>query len=234
LTADQAGVSVSHVPIGLRPQRRIPSDYAWPWRGWLVAVLIVTLPFLLRASPEGAAIAVCAVLAASFATLAWSEPIAFLSIAAPAGVGLLLGLAVRPLGLVVDEGVAVFVALFMFLRTPFAVWWWRTVLRRPKVAFAIELSTRIREMPDFRRAVGSDARKRARTLAAAHRQLKRITALSAPSPEWRELQLAYVTRWEAIVAMVAGAASYDAWAVELDRSRTEPLQARFDELVAQG
>jgi hypothetical protein len=114
----------------------------------LPVALIVGLPFATlapRIAPLVGAIGPFAVLAVSFHELARIDRTAYLSIAIPVGAVALLGLAIPwRLALGLDEAAALFLGLFAFARGSFVPWWWRVVLRRPNVAFALRLGSQIR------------------------------------------------------------------------------------------
>jgi hypothetical protein len=202
----------------------------------LIVALVVGLPFATlapQAAPLIGAIGVFVVLAVSFRELARIDRAAFLSIAIPAGTVALLGLAMLwRVALGLDEGVAVFFALLAFARGSFVSWWWRVVLRRPTIAFAIKLSSELREVTRLSTSVLTRADTSDLALASLMREIIRLRSLRAPDADWGQLRDAYADQWDAIVRLAQR--SPRAVDYQYEAVSTKALGARFDELVARG
>jgi hypothetical protein len=158
---------------------------------------------------------------------------AFVSIAIPVAVIALLGLAIpRRLALALDEAAAIFLGLFAFARGSFVPWWWRVVLRRPKVGFALSLGSQIREVNRLSAQVATGADPTGKAFASLEQQIVVLRKLPSPDADWTELRDAYADEFEAILALAwrsAGAQEY-----RDEEVRAQALRARFDELVARG
>jgi hypothetical protein len=207
-----------------------------PVRTGLLVALIVGLPFavfLPRIAPLVAAIGLVAVLAVSFNELARIDRTAFLSIAIPVGVVALLGLALPwRLAIALDEAAAIFLGLFAFARDSFVPWWWRVVLRRPRVAFALKLASQIRLVNRLSTEVLTGKDKTGQARASIEEQIGRLRSIPAPDADWTQLRNDYTDELEAILELGWRSASAQEYRDEAVNARA--LRARFDELVARG
>jgi hypothetical protein len=205
-------------------------------RAGLLVALIVGLPFAVltpRIAPLVGAIGLIAVLALTFNELARGDRTAFLSIAIPVGAVALLGLALPwRLAVALDEAAAIFLGLFAFARGSFVPWWWRVVLRRPKVAFALRLASQIQEVNRLSAEVLTEKHRGGRALPLVQEQIGRLRSLPAPDADWTQLRNDYADECLAILELgwrSAGAQEYRDEIVDAGA-----LRARFDELIARG
>lgn len=205
-------------------------------RTGLLVVVIAGLPFALlfpRVAPLVGAIALMAVLVVSFNELARIDRPAYLSIAIPVVAVALLGLALPSrLAVGLDEAAAIFLGLFAFARGSFVPWWWRVVLQRPKVAFALKLASQIRLVNQMSTEVLTGNSKGGRAAASLEEQIGRLRRLPAPDADWTQLRNDYADECEAILELGWRSASAQEFRDETVHARA--LRARFDELVARG
>jgi hypothetical protein len=244
LTANGSNGSLGAVPHGINPfakrdnvaetmTPRQPADPDSPVRTGLLVALIVGLPFAVfapRIAPLVGAIGLIAVLVLIFNGMARVDRTAFVSIAIPVGAVALIGLALPwRLAVALDEAAAIFLGLFAFAPGSFVPWWWRVVLRRPKVAFALRLASQIREVSRLTTELLAGQHGGGRARASIEEQIDRLRSLPAPDPDWTQLRNDYADECEAILELgwrSAGAQEY------LDETvHADALRARFDELV---
>ncbi len=203
--------------------------------GSLVA-LVIGLPlvvFVGQVAPLIGAVGLLAVLTLSFHDLARIDRRAFVSIAIPVAAVALLGFALPwRLALAVDEAAALFLALFAFARGSFVPWWWRTILRRPKVAFALALTAQIDELTWLSRRVLTGADASEKSLVALEEQMVRLRSLPSPDADWAELRDAYAAEFVSMLELGQRAAGADEYRDMVPHA--EALRARFDDLVARG
>ena len=215
---------------------RQQDDSDSPVRAGLVVALIVGLPFAVltpRIAPLVGAIGLVAVLAVSFNELARIDRTAFVSIAIPVVAVALLGLALPwRLAVGLDEGAAIFLGLFVFARGTFVPWWWRVVLRRPNVAFALKLASQIRLVNRLSTEGLTGKAKAGQARASFEEQIVRLRSLPAPDADWTQLRNDYADECEAILEL--GWRSASAQEYRDETVHAQALRARFDELVARG
>lgn len=218
----------------MTPRRQDDSDSLV--RTGLLVALIVGLPFAVltpRIAPFVGAIGLIAVLAVSVNEMARIDQTAYLSIAIPLVAVALLGLALPfRLALGFDEGAAIFLGLFVFARGSFVPWWWRVVLRRPKVAFALKLAGQLRLVNRLSTEVLTGQDKAGRARASIEEQIGRLRSLPAPDADWTQLRNDYADECEAILEL--GWRSASAQEYRDETVHAQALRTRFDELVTRG
>jgi hypothetical protein len=174
-----------------------------------------------------------AVLVVSFNELARIDRPAYLSIAIPVVAVALLGLALPSrLAVGLDEAAAIFLGLFAFARGSFVPWWWRVVLQRPKVAFALKLASQLRLVNGLSTEVLTGKDKTGKARASIEEQIGRLRTLPAPDADWTQLRNDYADECEAILEL--GWRSASAQEFRDETVHAQALRARFDELVARG
>lgn len=211
-----------------------PGESPSTWTAYLVVALFVGLPFATLV-PSAArfigAVAVCVVLVVSFREQARIDRSGFASVAIPTVVLVLLGFGLPwRVALGLDWAAAFLFVLFAFAGGSFVPWWYRIILRRRNVAFALKLSAELREVTRLATRVMSGADLSMRAIVSLERQVARVRGLDAPTAQWSELRDAYVDEWDVIMALAHRSANLQEY--EAETVRASALRARFAELLS--